>query len=41
MNDVLNTTNNISIEEMFSASSVVELDDLPKQIKPLCRVCLH
>ena len=27
MNDVLNTIHNISIEEMFSSSSVVELDD--------------
>ena len=27
MNDVLNTTHNISIEEMFSSSAVVELDD--------------
>lgn len=33
MNDVLNTTNNISIEEMFSASSVVELDDFAETNK--------
>lgn len=33
MNDVLNTTNNISIEEMFSTSAVVELDDFAETNK--------